>query len=226
MKRGQLAAVLVIVLLVAVIGAFVIFSDRQAGEALRMSQYPTLQSYIPPAQGPQYENPPSPIPLVERKEGTTETTEKPKCSYTCSCTSKFIEGKCVLTETKKILSLSGKYPRDKKGVKGESGTDYKGESIFRCTATLPLPAPATMTGMTDEECTETAKQKVCDEWTKKTCLEDFTDCMNYFLDVCIDKAEAAAKAADKDFKVSDAEIQLIPWPPKGKVGSATLAAAK
>lgn len=66
MKRGQLAAVIIIVLLVAAVGAFYVFSDKRAGQASRtlaaakfgtQPTYPTgqqpSQQYYPPSSSPQ-----------------------------------------------------------------------------------------------------------------------------------------------------------------------------
>jgi len=47
MKRGQLAAVIIIVLLVAVVGAFVVFSDKRAGHAPNVALSNTLAYQTP-----------------------------------------------------------------------------------------------------------------------------------------------------------------------------------
>jgi hypothetical protein len=112
MKRGQLAIVLVIVLLVAAVGAFIVFSDKSAGKAYlnqpgggklftssaKPYTPPSSQPYTPPAQSytpPQTYTPPGqqPVPgsvYISDRDGprpgdTLIGDELKWCYLTCTC---------------------------------------------------------------------------------------------------------------------------------------------
>ena len=107
MKRGQLAAILIIIALVAVIGGFVIFSEKRAGEAIRTMQtaYPTQPYYPAPTyaqpstdqQPPAYydvgQQPPEPTPTPVTKT-VTKYVERERTAAECTRTTSTINCVC------------------------------------------------------------------------------------------------------------------------------------
>jgi len=101
MKKAQLTAVIVIVLLVAAVGGFIIFSDKRAGEATRALKTAYQQ---PPVQAPQAYVPPGGIagarPPTEPLPGTVpcdgECRSDADCAPQCSKCSMYFQGYATL----------------------------------------------------------------------------------------------------------------------------------
>jgi len=153
MKRGQLGAVLVIVLVVAAIGGFIIFSEKQAGKAaLSRQTYPTGQQYPKqypqqypyqqPTGGVQPEQPPVLTSVVpERPPEIVEIGTTVKCpGFNCACN--YIVTQSI-TCSKPILGMSS----SKKVF--SSGRDKRGGTTINSWAVTHEAAKDSKTGKAD-----------------------------------------------------------------------------
>jgi len=107
MKKAQLTAVIVIVLLVAAIGGFIIFSEKRTGEAARTLAAAKQQSY------PQYTQPPSitqpPVMAKLQKVECEDICESAdQCPVGCSvCREYYFSGvkRCQMTEAEEKTAV-------------------------------------------------------------------------------------------------------------------------